>query len=121
VSPANITTAFIPVTDPAASADWYSRTLGFRIDSTNEWSAVLQSAEGVGSTALTLLGPASGIQAKPGLNWATCNFAVPDLDLVRADLERQGLEPTAIEGTAETVRFFTVRDPDDNTLLVTDR
>jgi catechol 2,3-dioxygenase-like lactoylglutathione lyase family enzyme len=121
VHPAKITTAFIPVADPAASADWYSRMFRLRIDSTDEWSAVLRSGEGVGSTALTLLGPASGIQAAPGLNWATCNFAVTELDQVRVDLQRQGLEPSAIEGTAEMVRFFTLRDPDGNTLLVTDR
>jgi hypothetical protein len=68
-----------------------------------------------------LLGPASSIQAKPGLNWATCNFAVADLDGARSDLQGHGCEPSAIEGTPETVRFFTLRDPDDNTLLITDR
>jgi catechol 2,3-dioxygenase-like lactoylglutathione lyase family enzyme len=116
-----ITTAFIPVADPATSAHWYSRMLGFRIYSEDERSAVLRSGEGIGSTSLTLLGPASGIQAKPGLGWATCNFAVTSLDQARSHLEGQGCEPSAIEGAPEICCFFTIRDPDGNTLLVTDR
>ena len=117
--PVRITTAFIPVASPADSADWYSRALGLRVELVNDWSAVLRSGESIESTALTLLGPTTGIQAKPGLDWATCNFAVADLDQVRADLQGQGYEPSAIEGTPETVRFFTLRDPDKNTLLMT--
>lgn len=105
MQPVKITTAFIPVANPGDSADWYSRTLGLRVDVVNEWSAVLRSGEGTESTALTLLGPSTGIQAKPGLDWATCSFAVADLDQVRADLLGQGYEPSAIEGSPETVRF----------------
>ncbi|WP_460666139.1 VOC family protein [Kribbella swartbergensis] len=114
-----ITTAFIPVAVPADSADWYSRTLGLRVEEVNEWSAVLRPGDGAKSMAVTLLGPTTGIQAKPGLDWATCNFAVADLDQVRADLHDQGHEPSPIEGTPDTVRFFTLRDPDANTLLIT--
>jgi catechol 2,3-dioxygenase-like lactoylglutathione lyase family enzyme len=117
----NITTAFIPVTDPAVSARWYSRSLGLHIHSVDEWSAVLGSGGSPGSTSLTLLGPASGIQAKPGLAWATCNFAVADLSQARSDLEGQGCEPSAIAGAPEVCRFFTLQDPDGNTLLITDR
>jgi hypothetical protein len=114
-----ITTAFIPVADLGASAGWYGRVLGFRVHTIDEWSAVLRSGDG--STSLTLLGPSSGIQAKPGLPWATCNFAVPDIDQARSDLQGRGCEPTAIEGTPEICLFFTVQDPDNNTLLITDR
>lgn len=116
-----ITTTFMPVADPAAAARWYSHALGFQIHSVDEWSAVLRPGKSVGSPSLTLLGPASGIQAKPGLAWATCNFAVADLSQARADLEANGCEPSAIEGMPEICRFFTVRDLDGNTLLVTDR
>jgi hypothetical protein len=87
----------------------------------DDWSAVLHSGASVGSTSLTLLGPASGIRAKPGLPWATCNFAVADLDQARSDLEGQGCEPSAIEGAPEICRFFTLQDPDGNVLPVTDR
>ncbi|KAB8191814.1 VOC family protein [Nonomuraea phyllanthi] len=121
MDPVQITTAFIPVADPAASARWYNRVLGFQIHSVDEWSAVLRPGGGAGATSLTLLGPASGIQAKPGLPWATCNFTVADLDQARSRLEGHGCEPGAIEGDPEVCRFFAVQDPDGNTLLVTDR
>jgi catechol 2,3-dioxygenase-like lactoylglutathione lyase family enzyme len=121
MSPARITTAFIPVADPAAAARWYSRILGFRVHSVDEWSANLRSGDGDDSTSLTLMGPASGIQTEPGLDWATCNFTVTDLSQSRSDLEDHGCEPTAIEGAPEICRFFTMKDPDGNALLVTDR
>ncbi len=121
VNAARITTAFIPVADPAAAARWYSRILGFRVHLVDEWSAILRSGEGDDATSLTLMGPASGIQAKPGLDWATCNFTVTDLSLARSDLADHGCQPTAIEGSPEICRFFTIKDPDGNTLLVTDR
>ncbi|MFI6481372.1 VOC family protein [Nonomuraea sp. NPDC050663] len=114
-----ITNAFIPVADPGASARWYSTVLGFQVASVDEWSAVLR-CEG-GSPSLTLMGPASGIAAAPGLAWATCNLAVADLDEARAELERHGSEPGDVEGSYEVCRFFTAKDPDGNTLLVTDR
>jgi catechol 2,3-dioxygenase-like lactoylglutathione lyase family enzyme len=118
---ARITTAFIPVADPEASAAWYSRAFGFQVQSVTAWSALLRPGEGAGSTALTLLGPASGIRAKPGLEWATCNFAISDLAQARSDLEGHGCAPSAIEGAPEVCLFFTVSDPDGNTVLVTDR
>jgi catechol 2,3-dioxygenase-like lactoylglutathione lyase family enzyme len=116
-----ITTAFIPVADPAASARWYNRVLGFQIRSVEEWSAVLHPGEGVASPSLTLLGPASGIQAKPGLAWATCNFLVADLDQARSELEGHGCKPGAVEGAPEICLFFHIQDPDGNMLLITDR
>jgi catechol 2,3-dioxygenase-like lactoylglutathione lyase family enzyme len=114
-----ITTAFIPVADLEASARWYGRVLGFRVHAIDEWSAVLASRDG--PTSLTLLGPSSGIRVKPGLRWATCNFAVPDIDQARSDLQGHGCEPTAIQGSPDICLFFTIQDPDDNTLLITDR
>ncbi|MFJ3339273.1 VOC family protein [Streptomyces sp. NPDC086766] len=116
-----ITTAFIPVADPAVSARWYSRSLGLRVHSVDERSAVLHAGGSPGSMSLTLLGPASGIQAKPGLAWATCNFAVADLSRTRSDLHKLGCETSAIEGAPEICLFFTLHDPDGNTLLITDR
>ncbi|MET7379813.1 hypothetical protein ABZT08_13430 [Streptomyces sp. NPDC005526] len=70
---------------------------------------------------VSALGPASGIQAKPGLTWATCNFAVADLRRTRSDLHKLGCETSAIEGAPEICLFFTLHDPDGNTLLTTDR
>ncbi len=114
-----ITTAFIPVADPEASARWYGRVLGFRVSAEAKWSAVLHSGDG--STSLTLLGPSSGIQVNPGLPWAPCNFAVADIDQARSDLQGHGCEPTAVEGNPDICLFFTIQDPDQNTLLITDR
>jgi catechol 2,3-dioxygenase-like lactoylglutathione lyase family enzyme len=116
-----ITTAFIPVADPVAAARWYSRVLGFQVHTADAWSAVLRSGEGDEPTSLTLMGPASGIQVKPGLAWATCNFAVSDLSRARSELQGYGCDPSAIDGTPEICLFFTIEDPDGNTLLVTDR
>src|SRR5262245_13694723 len=124
---ARVGTAFIPVTDPETAARWYSQVLGLRVRSADRWSAVLDpgadtDATTAGSaTALTLLGPASGIQAKPGLPWATCNFAVTDLERARADVAGHGCDPSAIDGAPEVCLYFSFHDPDGNTLLITDR
>ncbi|WP_307073356.1 VOC family protein [Arthrobacter pascens] len=119
MSSAMITTAFIPVSDPSVAARWYSQILGLDILALDNWSAVL--GDGAGSTSLTLLGPESGIKATPGLKWATCNFLVQNLAGKRAELERQGIPVGAVEGSADVCLFFTLADPDGNTLLLTDR
>jgi predicted enzyme related to lactoylglutathione lyase len=116
-----IGTAFVPVRDPAAAAPWYGRALGLAVQSVDEWSAVLRSGDGAGGASLTLLGSASGIRAAPGLPWATCAFTVADLAAARAGLAAEGGEPGPVEGAPEVCRFFTARDPDGNTLLITDR
>ncbi|NUT71343.1 VOC family protein [Pseudarthrobacter sp. C4D7] len=114
----SITTAFIPVQDPLAAADWYSRMLDLAVGSSNTFSAVLGAA---GSASVTLMGPDSGIDAAPGLPWATCNFWVDDLAKTRARLAESGVPTGPIEGSADVCLFFTARDPDGNTLLLTDR
>lgn len=113
-----ITTAFIPVSDPPTAARWYSETLGLELASSNPASAVLESGTGA---SLTLLGPASGIKAVPGLPWATCNFKVQDLPGKHAELRQSGMPVGAVQGSPDVCRFFTMADPDGNTLLVTDR
>lgn len=112
-------TAFIPVSDPETAARWYEAELGFSVRSTDEYAAVLEGVAGAG--AVTLMGPRSGISAQPGLPWATCNFVVEDLDAARARLDAAGWAPSAVDGAADVCLFFTVRDPDGNTLLVVDR
>jgi hypothetical protein len=67
------------------------------------------------------MAPASGTKATPGLAWATCNFAVDDIERARAELQELGCEPSPIDGSLEVGRYFTVQDPDRNTLLITDR
>jgi hypothetical protein len=113
-----ITTAFIPVEDPKSSAAWYRDTFALTIRETGEASAVLGGDDG---TAITLLGPASGIAQRPGLEWATCNFLVSDLDGTRESLRAAGMDVSGISGDPDQCRFFTTRDPDRNMLLITDR
>jgi len=113
-----ITTAFIPVRNPQAAAEWYSRTLGLTIAETNTFSAVLS---GGGTASVTLMGPDSGIRAQPGLAWATCNFLVDDLEETRTRLAENGVAVGAIAGAPDVCLFFTAKDPDGNTLLLTDR
>lgn len=114
-----VTTAFIPVHNPTAAALWYSEMLDLEILTTNDSSAVLRPA--AGTTSITLLGPDSGIKVRPGLEWATCNFLVEDLHKERAALQRLGIRTSEFEGSAEVCLYFTLQDPDGNTLLVTDR
>jgi hypothetical protein len=110
--------AFVPVSDAAAAAGWYSDFLDLRTVSVESHAAVLT---GGADSTVTLLAPGSGIAAKPGLDWATCSFAVSDIDSHHAESERRGLAPTAIEGDATVCRFFTVRDLDGNMMLIVDQ
>lgn len=114
-----VTTAFIPVHNPAAAALWYSEMLDLEILTTNNSSAVLGPT--AGTTSITLLGPDSGIKVRPGLEWATCNFLVEDLYEKRATLQRLGVQTSELEGSADVCLYFTLQDPDGNTLLLTDR
>ena len=117
-SPVKLGTAFIPVRDPGAASDWYEQALGLRSRDVNDFAAVLEAD---GQAVLTLMGPRSGIAADPGLDWATCNFVVDDLHATRDRLDAGGHVPSAVDGAPEVCLFFTVRDPDGNTLLVVDR
>lgn len=114
----HIGTGFVPVHDPSASAAWYVDAIGLRVRELTEWSAVLDAD---GDTTLTLMGPASGIRAAPGLAWATHNIVVADLGAARARLAQAGGEPGQIEGDQAVCRFFTAHDPDGNVLLICDR
>ena len=83
-----VSNAFVPVSDPGQAAEWYSEHLMLRVVTISEWSAVLT---GDGGATVTLMGPLSGIAAKPGLAWATCGFLVEDLTGMRDRLLRKGL------------------------------
>lgn len=112
-------TAFVPVRDPAAAADWYAAALGLGIREVTAWSAQLHGGDD--RTVLTLMGPASGIRAEPGLPFATCTYLVDDLEAARGRLEAAGAAPSAVDGSPEVCLFVTARDPDGNVLLVVDR
>src|SRR6478672_8724421 len=116
----SVGTAFLPVRDPGAAAPWYAKALGLVATDVNQWSAQPRSP-GSGSTALTLMGPLSGIKAEPGLPFATCNFLADDLEDLRGRLDAEGLVPSPVDGSPEMCLFFTVDDPDGNLLLVVDR
>ena len=110
--------AFVPVSDAAAAAGWYTDFLDLRTVSVEPHAAVLTDDA---DSTVTLLAPSSGIAAKPGLDWATCTYVVSDIDSHHAESERRGLAPTAIEGNATVCRFFTVRDLDGNIMLIVDQ
>lgn len=113
-----ITSAFVPVSDPAAAASWYAKHLALEVQEVNGWSAVFADERG---GRVTLLGPASGIAATPGLDWASCSFRVDDLDGRRLEFKAADCTTTDVEGDAAVCLFFTVRDLDGNVLLITDR
>lgn len=115
--PTAITTAFIPVHDPRASAHWYADVFGLGIIEETDFSSVLSGSHG----QVTLMGPKSGIGVVPGLPWATCNFRVDDLEPVHELLARLGAHPGEVLGDPDRCLFFSATDPDGNTILVTDR
>lgn len=116
----SVGTAFLPVRDPEAAAPWYEKAFGLVATDMNQWSAQLR-APGGASTALTLMGPLSGIRAEPGLPFATCSFVVDDLEDLRGRFDAEGLAPSPVDGSPDMCLFFTVSDPDGNVLLVVDR
>jgi len=115
--PTAITTAFIPVREPRASAHWYADVFGLGVVEETDFSSVLAGSHG----QVTLMGPKSGIHVDPGLPWATCNFRVDDLASVHELLVRLGANPGGVLGDPDRCLFFTATDPDGNTVLVTDR
>lgn len=116
---AKINGAFVPVSDPKRSAEWYSEVFGLSVAGLNPWSAVLAGEDG--GAVLTVLGPESGIQATPGLPWATHSLLITELDDLHADLTAKHHEPSEITGDPQICRWFSVSDPDGNAVLVVDR
>lgn len=112
-----IGTAFVPVSDPAAAADWYARSFGLTVQDVSPHAAQLSTAQGT----LTLMGPRSGIAAEPGLPWAPFSLDVDDLAATREELIARGAEVSAVDGDPAVCLFFTTRDLDGNVVLVVDR
>lgn len=114
---ATLGSAFVPVTDTARSAAWYSDVFGVRAHSVDDFAAVLSDGEG---RRVTLLGPASGIRATPGLPWASCSYLVEDVHAFRETCPADW-QPGPVEGDPTVCLFLTLRDPDGNVVLVVDR
>lgn len=112
-----IGSAFLPVSEPGTAAQWYSATFGLRIRSSDSHAAVLETE----TSSLTLLGPASGIAAIPGLTWAPFSLQTDDLPARRQQLVQDGNAVGPINGDDRTCLWFTATDPDGNTLLICDR
>ena len=115
---ARLGSAFVPVSDTARSATWYADVFGVRVESIDAQSAVLSDADG---RRLTLLSPLSGIQAVPGLSWASCSFLVDDVTDFQERCSGQGRAAEPVGGDPDVCLFFTLRDPDGNAVLVVDR
>jgi len=110
----NTITLALSVRDRHASADWYSRMLGFELlyhaDEAG-WSELQTKTEGV---TLGL-----GEQGEPQPGNSVPVFGVADIAKARAALEAEGVRfdgPTeVIEGMVATATFY---DPDDNALML---
>jgi hypothetical protein len=113
-----IGTAFLPVSDTAAASTWFRKAFDLTEHSVDPWAAVLVDTKG---TKLTLLGPASGVQAKPGLPWASHNLVVEDVLETHARMVDDGYATTNVTGDPDVCLFFSMRDPDGNVLLICDR
>jgi hypothetical protein len=113
-----IGTAFLPVSDTATASAWFQKSFELTELSSDEWASVLVDDAG---TKLTLLGPTSGVQAKPGLPWATHNLVVSNLFATHTQMLDQGYAVTNVAGDPAVCLFFSMRDPDGNVLLICDR
>lgn len=114
-----IGSAFLPVNEPKAAAEWYAKVFGLAVRSSEEHAAVLESGEPV--RRLTLLGPKSGISAAPGLGWAPFNLIADDLEELRGRLGEFSETVSSVDGDDRSCLWFTTQDPDGNTLLIVDR
>ncbi|WP_030437281.1 VOC family protein [Actinoplanes subtropicus] len=114
---AQLGSVFLPVTSPRDAAAWYSAVFGLAVSSVQEHAAVLDSPDR--EFRLTLMGPGSGIAARPGLTWAAFSLLVGDLEAARKSLADR--DPGPISGDEHTCLWFTTTDPDGNTLLICDR
>lgn len=115
---ASLASVFLPVRSTAESAAWYQNHLGLVPSDVQEHAAVLEDAAG---RRLTLLGPASGVAARPGLPWAPVSFSVTDLGAFVEGCRAAGIAPSPVAGDPAVCLFVTVEDSDGNTLLVVDR
>jgi hypothetical protein len=113
-----IGTAFLPVNDTATASAWFQKAFDLAQVSADEWAAVLVDDAG---TKLTLLGPTSGVQARPGLPWATHNLVVEDVFASHTQMLDQGYAVTNVAGDPGVCLFYSMRDPDGNVLLICDR
>ena len=113
-----VASSFLPVSDTAAAAAWYRTHLGLDVVEVHEHAAVLQDRH---QRRLTLLGPASGIAAAPGLAWAPVSFLLEDVQAFRDERLRAGADCSPVQGDPATCSFVTVDDLDGNTVLVVDR
>lgn len=112
-----IRSAFIPVHDVRSATAWYAEAVHLPVIRVDEWAAQLGEA----TTSVTLMGPASGIRASPGLPFATCSFLVSDIRQAHREAEDRGLAPSPIDGDPDVCLFYTLHDPDQNVLLFVDR
>lgn len=114
VSLDNQITLALSVRDRHASADWYSKMLGFElimhIDEAG-WSEMKTKTEGV---TLGL-----GEQAEPAPGNTVPVFGIADITTARANLEKVGVkfdgDTETIEGMVATATFY---DPDGNALML---
>lgn len=113
----SLASAFVPVQHPPTAAGWYAEAFGATVEEATEHAAVLR----LGTGLLTLMGPASGIRATPGLPWSPVSFRADDLEAARARLAATGAGVSTVQGSADRCLFLTVDDPDGNVLLVVDR
>ena len=114
---AQLGSVFLPVVSPSTAARWYAAVFGLGVSSIEEHAAVLDSPDR--EFRLTLMGPASGIAAVPGLTWSPFSLLVEDLSAARKALANHN--PSPITGDDRRCLWFTATDPDGNTLLVCDR
>lgn len=110
----NKITISVVVRDRKASADWYSKMLGFEL---------LYHADEAGWTELSTMteGVTLGLgeQAEPSPGNSVPVFGVADVHKARRDLEAAGVgfdgETMTIDGMVSLCTFF---DPDNNALML---
>ena len=94
----------LPVKDVASAIGYYTKVLGFDVESRSDGRAVLRRDEACIGLAVNGSDPDN----------ASCYFEVSDVDALRAELDAMGIEPSPIredQGEGESYRIFFCKEP----------
>jgi catechol 2,3-dioxygenase-like lactoylglutathione lyase family enzyme len=111
---------FIPVKNPAVSAEWYERVLGFSLVYLEEEAAVMEFSSPCETVVCLVKTPNHQPMSFPKNSFGVgkyFNFIPTNLDVVYQVLKEKNVKVGAIGGEGRT-RFFTFYDPDGNPLGV---
>ncbi|MEK3975872.1 MULTISPECIES: VOC family protein [unclassified Psychrobacillus] len=109
---------FIPVKNPAVSAQWYETVLGFKLNYIEEEAAVMKISNN-SPTVVCLVKVENYTPMKfPSNNFGVgkyVNFIPENIEKLYDELKNKGIAVKPLEGDEEK-KYFTFFDPDGNPL-----